>query len=141
MAAIYLRHPVHGEKVACSEFEAQDDRANGWVDFVPEASEPAQPEQPVEAPVPASVAGEPVVETVVEPETIVVPDFLAPVADPVEEPVVESDLPEDFPGRAALIAAGYTTWESLVDKTYDDLIAINGIGDVTANKILALING
>ena len=35
MAAIYLRHPVHGEKVACGEHEASMDRANGWIDFDP----------------------------------------------------------------------------------------------------------
>lgn len=35
MAAIYLRHPVHGEKVACGDLEASMDRANGWVDFDP----------------------------------------------------------------------------------------------------------
>ncbi len=33
MAVIYLRHPIHGDKVACSEIEAQYDRENGWVDF------------------------------------------------------------------------------------------------------------
>jgi hypothetical protein len=30
MAVIYLEHPKHGEKVACSEIEAAIDEKNGW---------------------------------------------------------------------------------------------------------------
>jgi hypothetical protein len=30
MAVIYLMHPVHGHKVACSDFEADYDENNGW---------------------------------------------------------------------------------------------------------------
>tara|TARA_R110000868_G_scaffold134078_2_gene345946 strand:- start:592 stop:774 length:183 start_codon:yes stop_codon:yes gene_type:complete len=30
---IYLRHPVHGTKVACAELEAVYDEKNGWVRF------------------------------------------------------------------------------------------------------------
>ena len=41
MAAIYLRHPLHGSKVACGEQEAEYDRGNGWVDYDPTA--PAVP--------------------------------------------------------------------------------------------------
>jgi len=41
MAVIYLRHPVYGDKVACSEAEAQYDRGNGWEDFDPTV--PAEP--------------------------------------------------------------------------------------------------
>ena len=41
MAAIYLRHPEHGQKVACGDQEAAYDRANGWVDFDPD--QPAAP--------------------------------------------------------------------------------------------------
>lgn len=33
MPVIYLRHPVHGEKVACCEPEAVSDEKNGWVRF------------------------------------------------------------------------------------------------------------
>lgn len=33
MAVIYLRHPVHGAKVACMEAEAVYDEKNGWVRF------------------------------------------------------------------------------------------------------------
>lgn len=62
---VYLRHPLHGEKIAYNEIEASDDRAHGWVEFDP----PAPPA--------------PVVEEVVEeaPEVIdhsSLPSFLAP---------------------------------------------------------------
>jgi hypothetical protein len=30
---IYLRHPVHGVKVACMEAEAAYDEKNGWVRY------------------------------------------------------------------------------------------------------------
>lgn len=40
MAVIYLRHPVHGTKVACMEAEAVYDEKNGWVRFDVDA-EPA----------------------------------------------------------------------------------------------------
>lgn len=30
MAVIYLKHPVHGHKVACSDFEADYDESHGW---------------------------------------------------------------------------------------------------------------
>jgi hypothetical protein len=30
MAVIYLKHPVHGHKVACSDFEADYDETLGW---------------------------------------------------------------------------------------------------------------
>ena len=33
MAVIYLRHPVHGTKVACAEKEADYDEQNGWVRY------------------------------------------------------------------------------------------------------------
>lgn len=44
-------------------------------------------------------------------------------------------LPEDFPGRAALEAAGIDTLEA-VPRDGDDLVAISGIGKVTAGQIL-----
>jgi hypothetical protein len=51
MAAIYLRHPVHGTKVACSDFEANQDMRDGWVEFtpgVPSVEEPDDlPQDPV----------------------------------------------------------------------------------------------
>lgn len=30
MAVIYLMHPVHGHKVACSDMEADHDESHGW---------------------------------------------------------------------------------------------------------------
>jgi hypothetical protein len=30
MAVIYLKHPVHGHKVACNDMEAEYDENNGW---------------------------------------------------------------------------------------------------------------
>ena len=39
MAVIYLKHPVHGAKVASSDMEAQNDRANGWIEFDPTVPE------------------------------------------------------------------------------------------------------
>jgi predicted flap endonuclease-1-like 5' DNA nuclease len=45
-------------------------------------------------------------------------------------------LPEDFPGRGALLAAGYATLESLRDLSEADLIAIKGIGPKLAQQIL-----
>ena len=32
---IYLRHSIHGEKVACLEQEAIEDEKNGWERFDP----------------------------------------------------------------------------------------------------------
>lgn len=32
---IYLKHPVHGTKVATLEAEADADKENGWVEFDP----------------------------------------------------------------------------------------------------------
>ena len=42
---IYLKHPVHGTKVACMEAEASADERNGWVRF-----DPRQLELPLPAP-------------------------------------------------------------------------------------------
>ena len=56
MAAIYLQHPIHGQKVACGEQEAQYDRGNGWVDFDPHA----KTEPVVEPAVPSFLGGTPV---------------------------------------------------------------------------------
>ena len=48
-------------------------------------------------------------------------------------------LPEDFPGRAALQAAGYTTLEALRGLTQEELAAIKGIGPKLAQRILAAL--
>jgi hypothetical protein len=44
-------------------------------------------------------------------------------------------LPDDFPGRDALLAAGIDALED-VPRTGKDLTAVSGIGKVTANQIL-----
>jgi hypothetical protein len=56
MAAIYLRHAIHGEKVACGEAEAAYDEKSGWTRFT--------------VPDPRAAAPDPVVvsDPVVEPE-------------------------------------------------------------------------
>lgn len=122
---IYLRHPLHGEKVASTDVEAKQDRENGWVDF-----DPAAPK------VPNGVSDH--IHTLADvngPTTPpVVPDFLAPA------PVVESDLPEDFPGRKELIVAGYATWASVTDLDRAGLIALKGIGEKTADAILEVMD-
>ena len=48
---IYLRHPVHGLKVAISDMEAAMDYEHGWEEYDP--LEPAAPqEEPVASPEP-----------------------------------------------------------------------------------------
>jgi hypothetical protein len=48
MPIIYLKHPVHGNKVAISDQEAEMDKSNGWEEFDPTAPKaapaPSQPE-------------------------------------------------------------------------------------------------
>ena len=42
MAVIYLRHPIHGAKVATLDMEADFDERNGWERYTPGTpSEPA----------------------------------------------------------------------------------------------------
>jgi len=41
---IYLKHPVHGTKVACMEAEAAADERNGWSRFDPRQLELQLPE-------------------------------------------------------------------------------------------------
>ena len=45
MPIIYLKHPVHGTKVANMEAEAEADAQNGWVEYNPHTPT----EKPVEA--------------------------------------------------------------------------------------------
>lgn len=45
---VYLRHPVHGTKVAISDFEVEADERNGWVRYEP-VSDPAATPAPPEA--------------------------------------------------------------------------------------------
>jgi hypothetical protein len=40
MAVIYMRHPIHGAKIATMELEAEYDEQNGWVRYNPDEVEP-----------------------------------------------------------------------------------------------------
>lgn len=50
------------------------------------------------------------------------------------EQVVDSDIPEDFPGRDALIAAGHLTLESVAAIDFAET-KVKGVGTATAEKI------
>ena len=39
MALIYLKHPIHGAKIATMELEAEYDEQNGWVRYNPDEVE------------------------------------------------------------------------------------------------------
>lgn len=47
MAHIYLRHPVHGTKIATMDLEADADEQNGWERFDPNAPDDILPEPTV----------------------------------------------------------------------------------------------
>lgn len=49
------------------------------------------------------------------------------------------DLPEDFPGRAELEAAGLTTRAAVKAKNREELVAVKGIGEKTADSIAAAL--
>jgi hypothetical protein len=53
----------------------------------------------------------------------------------IAERVAPRSLPADFPGRDALVTAGITTLD-LVPRTLPALVAIRGVGRVTAERIL-----
>jgi hypothetical protein len=36
---IYLKHPLHGQKVAISDMEVEHDEQNGWVRYNPDTPE------------------------------------------------------------------------------------------------------
>ena len=76
MAVIYMKHPIHGAKVATMELEALADEENGWVRYTLDTpSEPeAAPEQEVKKRGRKPTKSE-------QPVANDVPDFLAPQAD------------------------------------------------------------
>lgn len=39
MPNIYLKHPIHGAKIATMELEAEYDEQNGWVRYSPDEPE------------------------------------------------------------------------------------------------------
>lgn len=92
MPDIYLRHPIHGEKVEHNPAIAQMDKGNGWVEFDPN-------ERPVQEVV------EPVVPPVVVPEPPAVLPFLLapPVAVPDAPPEVPSVVVPEPPSLADLV--------------------------------------
>jgi hypothetical protein len=57
MPTIYLRHPVHGTKVAIAHEEAAYDASNGWVEFDPTARAAAPKIEPAPS---LEVADEPI---------------------------------------------------------------------------------
>lgn len=59
------------------------------------------------------------------------------VSRPAEAAIEASEFPEDFPGRAPLIAAGITTFAQL--EAVEDLTAVSGIGKATAERISAAL--
>lgn len=44
---IYLKHPIHGTKIAIMEMEAEFDEEHGWVRYNPEEPEESEEEQDV----------------------------------------------------------------------------------------------
>jgi hypothetical protein len=40
---IYLKHPLHGQKVATMELEAVEDEKNGWMRYTLDTPEDAEP--------------------------------------------------------------------------------------------------
>lgn len=57
---IYMKHAVHGTKVAISEVEAEFDKSHGWEAYDPEAKLPSFLEAKQPAPEPVPVAKRPV---------------------------------------------------------------------------------
>lgn len=57
---IYMKHPVHGTKVAISEVESEYDKTHGWEVYDPEAKLPSFLEAKHPTPDPVSVAKRPV---------------------------------------------------------------------------------
>jgi hypothetical protein len=49
MAVIYLRHPIHGAKVATMEMEAIYDERNGWERYTPGVENEQDTASPVNA--------------------------------------------------------------------------------------------
>lgn len=48
MAVFYLIHPVHGAKVAISEYEVDYDEMHGWMRYNPDTPDEADDEDDVE---------------------------------------------------------------------------------------------
>ena len=46
---IYLRHPIHGTKIATMDLEADYDEQHGWVRYTPATPSPVEEAAPVES--------------------------------------------------------------------------------------------
>lgn len=66
-------------------------------------------------------------------------DCCRPLGKPVDAHIKRGKLPEDFPGRAALEAAGVNTYAQA--RAVAELTDITGIGAATAKKILEALEG
>jgi hypothetical protein len=49
MPIIYMRHPIHGAKVATMELEAEYDERNGWARYTPGQDDDVEPALAVNA--------------------------------------------------------------------------------------------
>lgn len=67
---IYLRHPVHGTKIATMDLEANYDEQHGWVRYTPATPSPVEEAAPVE--VNAMIAPQPEVKR--RRKSVVVPE-------------------------------------------------------------------
>lgn len=61
------------------------------------------------------------------------------IHDGIAEEISE-ELPQDIPGRDALMRNGYTDTELLKKLDFEQLYAIQGIGKATAEKIVNYFN-
>lgn len=69
-----------------------------------------------------------------------IPATVTPEPPTTPTPVVETDdLPADFPQREALTAAGFGALLLVAQATDDELLAIEGIGKATLEKIRAAV--
>jgi hypothetical protein len=53
MPNIYLKHPIHGTKVAISDMEVEYDEGNGWMRYNPETPSVEIAEETQELPIPS----------------------------------------------------------------------------------------
>ncbi len=94
--------------------------------------------------VPNEVKPETLMEVVVQPNGVVsaTPKVEASEAAAIQTDGNESDqepandLPKDYPSRKALLAAGFTSLETVAKFTVEDLIGIPGIKQASAERIL-----
>lgn len=64
----------------------------------------------------------------------------APAIEPQGDSGDEGDLPEDFPGRKHLMAAGVTTLEAVAALDAEQLLQIPGIGKATVGQMIAALH-